>query len=395
MATTAITPAREQQGKLEKIKAYTQLPDVQERFADLLGAREGKAYVSAVYIAVLNSDGLQECSAKSIMIQAMRAASLKLSVDPSMRQAHLVPFGGHAQLIVDYHGLVMLMERTGLYDVIHVSEVYEGETVQVERFSGRCEVVGERKNDKIVGWIAYFKTKKGSEKFLYMTNEECDAHGQKYSKAFKSARSGWQTDRDAMRRKTALRCLCNKWGQYSPFDTVVLKNTEDIVDAESETMPDDSNIKLGAPAPRSKRIEAALVEEFGGKEPELFRIDSPEIVGVVADIAEVSMQDAQDKLLEVYKTPDTLLSMSDANKFAVSSAFGGIGPVNTYNDEPESAVVQTEYQKAAAFVVNGKKLGDMSADVLSALLDDRTVLQASRKLVQIVLNGEQQQEPLL
>src|SRR3989304_5549889 len=100
--TTHATPAERQQQAIVKVEAktaldrirqYAEMDEVKKRFINLLGDRDGRAYVESVVIAVANSDNLQQCTPKSIMISAMRAASLKLSVDPILKQAHLVPFG--------------------------------------------------------------------------------------------------------------------------------------------------------------------------------------------------------------------------------------------------------------------------------------------------------------
>jgi recombination protein RecT len=207
---TSATPAERQQQAivkaeaktaLDRIRQYAEMDEVKKRFINLLGDRDGRAYVESVVIAVANSDDLQKCTPKSIMVSAMRAASLKLSVDPVVKQAHLVPFGGEAQLIVDYHGLVQMTTDTGYYEIApNVFEVYEGEDIKIERFSGRVTIAGEKKSDEVIGWCGYFKAKNGTERWLYMTNEQADEHGKKYSKAFNSKRSGWQTDRPKMRR---------------------------------------------------------------------------------------------------------------------------------------------------------------------------------------------------
>lgn len=260
--------ARRQVTNLDRIKAYAKAADVQERFTALLGSRDGRAYVESVIIAVANSDDLQQCTPKSIMISAMRAASLRLSVDPALHQAHLVPFGGVAQLIVDYHGLVQLTENTGYYAIApHVAEVYEGETVNTDRFTGRVTITGTPTEPRTVkGWCGYFKSKNGVERWLYMSNEECDAHGQKYSKAFNSKRSGWQTDREKMRRKTVLRNLVNRWGRFSPHVESVLRDEEVIYDGqtgeifEATAMPSDENIIVPEP---EKHTEGELLEQLG------------------------------------------------------------------------------------------------------------------------------------
>ena len=240
---------------LDIVKAYAKMDEVRQRFIDMLGEREASAYIASVIIAVSNSDALQECSPKSVMSSAIRAAALRLSVDPLMRQAHLVPFGKTATLIVDYHGLVQLMERTGMYEFINVFNVFPGEIVETERFTGRVSIHGDattRKGGDEIGWCAYYKTRAGSERMLYMTNEDCDAHGERYSKAYKNPKSGWNTDRPAMRRKTVLRILAQRWGQFSATEAAWLK--DDVVNGETPELPDD-NVLDNLPAETTVMVD--------------------------------------------------------------------------------------------------------------------------------------------
>ena len=241
----AIEEYEMQKNGLTKIKAYAEMEEVKKRFVNLLGDRDGRAYVESVVIAVANNDNLQKCSPKSIMVSAMRAASLKLSVDPIMKQAHLVPMGTEATLIVDYHGLVQLSINTGYYQIApNVFEVFEGENVKMERFSGRVEIEGQKASEKVIGWCGYFKAKNGTERWLYMTNEECDAHGMKYSKAFNSPKSGWTSEREKMRRKTVLRLLVSRWGNFSPHVQNVIMQDEPAIEAEAYELPSDDNIEI-------------------------------------------------------------------------------------------------------------------------------------------------------
>jgi recombination protein RecT len=253
----------ERQTSLDKIKAYAELEDVKKRFVNLLGDKDGRAYVESIVIAVSNGDNLQKCSPKSIMVSAMRAASLKLSVDPILKQAHLVPMGSEATLIVDYHGLVQLSVNTGYYEIApNVFEVYEGEDVRLERFSGKVTIEGARTSDKVIGWCGYFKAKNGTERWLYWTNEECDAHGKKYSKAFNSPRSGWNTDREKMRRKTVLRNLVSRWGNFSPQVQNVIAQDEPAMDADFEDMPSDENIVVPEKDPEAAEHQRTTEENL-------------------------------------------------------------------------------------------------------------------------------------
>jgi recombination protein RecT len=274
--TTSATPAERQQQAIQKVEAktaldrirqYAEMDEVKKRFINLLGDRDGRAYVESVVIAVANSDNLQACTPKSIMVSAMRAASLKLSVDPILKQAHLVPFGNEAQLIVDYHGLVQMTTDTGYYEIPpNVFEVYEGEEVKIERFSGRVAIEGEKTSDEVVGWCGYFKAKNGTERWLYMTNEQLDEHGKKYSKAFNSKKSGWQTDRPKMRRKTVLRQLVSMWGHFSPHIERVLLQDEAAIEAEAEELPDD-NIPVMPAMPVNKAVSVSILTGEGNPDP--------------------------------------------------------------------------------------------------------------------------------
>jgi len=246
---------------LATIKRYALSPEVQQRFENMLGNRSGKTYTESIIIAVTNNEELQKCDPKSIMVSAMRAASLKLSVDPALKQAHLVPFKGSATLIVDYHGLVQLTTQTGMYiDAPHVGPVYKGETIEVNRLNGKISLSGEKKSDEIIGWLGYFKDIYHSERYLYMTNEECDAHGKKYNPGgFNSSRSAWATDREKMRRKTVLRQLVSRWGHFSPSTKQIIFEEEETIEAEIEDMPEPEIVE---PEP-SGRTEQENLEQLG------------------------------------------------------------------------------------------------------------------------------------
>lgn len=250
-----LSPYRQQQLVLDRIRKYALLPDVVSHFQRLLGDYQGRRYVESVLIQVAARPDLQACTPRSLMQQAARAASLQLSVDPVLKQAHLVVRNGdQADMIVDYHGLVQLTEATGWYiHPPHVAEVFEGETVEIDRLTGRVKFGGQRTGDKIIGWCGYFKSKAGIERWLYMTNEECDAHGKRYNpKGFASQRSAWATDRDKMRRKTVLRQLVTRWGYFSPVVTRVLAAELDGEQPEIIDLPSDEGIQGELPPPRPR-----------------------------------------------------------------------------------------------------------------------------------------------
>lgn len=221
---------------IAKINHYLSSETVKARFAEIVGEHNSGAYISSVMLAVADSEELQQCRADSIYISALRAATLRLSVDPGLGQAYLVPFGGKAVLIVGYKGLQDMAVRTGKYRYINVNKIYEGEVIEENRISGfHSLVAGGKKSNTVIGWIAAFEMMNGFAKTLYMTVEEIHEHAQKYSKSYNSPKGGWKTDTAMMERKTVLRLLLRKWGYLDPSDVAVLteiENEPDSIDAD-------------------------------------------------------------------------------------------------------------------------------------------------------------------
>lgn len=55
----------------------------------------------------------------------------------------------------------------------------------------------------------------GSRKTLFMTKEEIISHAKKYSKSYGYSSSTWQTEFDAMAKKTVIRNLLSHYGYLS------------------------------------------------------------------------------------------------------------------------------------------------------------------------------------
>lgn len=201
------------------IKNFGNSPANQRRFQDVLGEK-APAFIASVLGAVNNNSALQKAEPSSVFGAAMIAATLNLSVVPTLGQAAIVPYGNNAQFQVMVRGLVQLAQRTGLYRNINAGEVYEDEydgedlltgEVTFHRVSGGYRDNGQI--DKIVGYFAFFETTTGFRKTEYWTKADIINHAKRYSKSFNNG--PWQTNFDSMARKTVLKSLLNHYGPMS------------------------------------------------------------------------------------------------------------------------------------------------------------------------------------
>jgi phage RecT family recombinase len=251
------------------LAVYMRKPAVMERFEKLLN-RDADAYVQSVLIAASASADLMKCTPESIFRSALRAASLGLSCDPALKQAWLVPYNKNvgtrenpqwvkeAQFQPHYKGLHTLAMRTGKYWQINVSPIYDGQRVLLNPLTGLHAVqennglTGEqpgarpgyidvtnrrRKDMKVIGWLGYFKTKKGFEKSVWMSTEEIADHAEKYVKDYaKNPNWGDTEKRPTMEMKTVLRALLS-WADMSGTENSQLAEVlreDEPIDAPAE-----------------------------------------------------------------------------------------------------------------------------------------------------------------
>ena len=233
------------------------------RFEEVLSEREARGYVNSVLIAVAANQALQSCTNQSIYTAALRAATLRLSVDSSIGEAYLTPFKDKATLVIGYKGLMKMALRTNKYRYINVARVYEGEEVITDRITGFVTLGGAPTSKKVIGWIAAFELVAGYAKVIYMTVEEIHAHGKRYSKSYDLPTGLWKINPEAMERKTVLRILLTQWGYFDPSDARAVKEEDEPIDAEFAPVVDDATQGERMAEELTKKTEAELTHELG------------------------------------------------------------------------------------------------------------------------------------
>lgn len=219
---------------------------------------DNSAAFAASLIELFSGDkNLMDCDPKHVIIQAMKAAVLKLPIVKSLGYAYIVAFNKVPTFQIGYKGLIQLAIRTGQYKHINAGPVYEGEFRSADKLTGSFDLSGLAKSDTIIGYFAHFELHNGFSKTLYMTKERVTAHAARYSASFNHPRSIWKSEFDAMAVKTVLRNLLNHYG----FLTVEMANAFEDDDTVKEEIDNNANKeKIGF----AKPIEVTANETYPG-----------------------------------------------------------------------------------------------------------------------------------
>lgn len=248
---------QKQTSKIEVLKNIMKAPSIQEQFNNVLKENAG-AFVASI-IDLYNGDQyLQKCEPKQVVMEALKAAVLKLPINKSLGFAYIVPFKDVPQMQIGYKGLIQLAMRTGQYRIINADMVYEGEFRTKNKLTGEFDLSGQKKSDVVVGFFAYIEMLNGFSKTLYMSKDQVNAHAKKYSKSFSNPNTPWAKEFDAMAIKTVLRNLLSHYGFLSVDMATAMSS-----DIESDNTSDEvaQNISQNANKKEMKFDDIEIVKE--------------------------------------------------------------------------------------------------------------------------------------
>ena len=205
---------------VDRLKSILSVKSVEDQFKNCM-ADSAPLFIASL-IDLYGSDSyMQKCEPKAVVMEALKAAVLRLPIAKSLGFAYIVPFNDNKvgkvipTFIIGYKGLIQLAMRTGAYKHLNADVVYEGELKDADRLTGGIDLTGTKKSDKVVGYFAHLETVNGFRKTVYMAAEDMATYAKRYSKSYNKASSTWQTQTDAMGIKTMLRRLLGKYGVMS------------------------------------------------------------------------------------------------------------------------------------------------------------------------------------
>ncbi|KDR51727.1 recombinase RecT [Hoylesella loescheii] len=285
---------------VDVLKSIIAAPSIEAQFKNALGEHKD-TFVASLIDLYVNEKQLQTCDAKSVVLEALRAATLRLPLNRALGFAYIIVFNNSVKnpdgswskvptptFVPGYKGYIQLAMRTGQYRTINADFVYEGELRKVDKLKGEVAFDGEKKSDKIVGYFCYFELLNGFSKTLYVSIEEMAAYALRYSPSFKgrnkptaealiaaaqsgavSSQVGWQGNFNDMGLKTVIRRLLSKYGYLSvEMQSAMDKDVEDAGNSRDETIAEHGNSKtIIAEAVEYEHIDTETGEITQGQAP--------------------------------------------------------------------------------------------------------------------------------
>lgn len=249
---------------IQKLKAVLNAESVQQQFKNALQENTG-AFVASIIDLYSSDTYLQRCDPNKVVMEALKAATLKLPINKQLGFAYIVPYKKNnvqiPQFQLGYKGYIQLAMRTDQYRFLNAGVVYEGVSVKHNALTGELSFEGEPKNEKAQGYFAYMELLNGFSKSVYMATADVLAHAKRYSPSFKSEASAWKTNFDEMAQKTVIRKLLSHYGFLSTEMMTALTNDGDFNEESgvAEEIANEANAEI-------IDIEAEASEEVPGPE---------------------------------------------------------------------------------------------------------------------------------
>ncbi|MEK9207692.1 MAG: recombinase RecT [Patescibacteria group bacterium] len=206
---------------------------VSKNIQETLGKKTPQ-FIASVTSLVNANEVLRNAEKKSVMLACLTAAALDLPINQNLGFAYIIPYKNKkgdvvAQFQMGWKGFVQLAMRSGQFETINVSDVRAGEIGDESRNRLTGEIIFTWEKDEkkramlpVIGFVAYMRLINGFKKMLYMTSQELDKHGNRYSQSMKKGYGLWKDDFDAMASKTVIKLLLSK---YAPMTVEMQRAT--------------------------------------------------------------------------------------------------------------------------------------------------------------------------
>ena len=168
--------------------------------------------------AVTKNPKLAECTPASLIGALLQCAQLGLEPNTVLGQAFVLPYNNNrkvkgnwvkvmeATFQLGYPGILDLAYRTDKFKYIDARIVRENDLFEYSYGLEKklIHVPAMSNRGKVIYYYAAYELFNGGTNFDVMSREDAEDHGKKFSPSYSNAKSGWQTNFDAMAKKTVL-----------------------------------------------------------------------------------------------------------------------------------------------------------------------------------------------
>lgn len=245
--------------------------NVKTKFEELLGKRAPQ-FITSILQIVSSSSLLAKADPVSIFNAAATAAVLDLPINPNLGFAYLIPYAQKykdsngqwqqkqvAQFQMGYKGFIQLAQRTGLFKTIAATPIYDGQLTSDNPLTGFEFDFSKKKSNDIIGFASYFSLLNGFEKTLFMTVEDMNSHGAKFSKTFSKEDSLWKKDFVGMGNKTVLKLLLSRFAPLSIEMQKAITVDQAVINNETATDVTYIDHEVDVEEPVNKEAERLLL----------------------------------------------------------------------------------------------------------------------------------------
>lgn len=279
--------------KIDLLKNMLNAQSVTDQFKNALKDNSGP-FVASLIDLYSGDAYLQNCDPKEVIMEALKAAVLKLPINKSLGFAWIVPYNNSVKtdtgwvkkptpsFQIGYKGYIQLAMRTGQYKFINADIIYEGELVNTVKLTGEYDLSGKRTSDKVTGYFAHIELINGFSKTIYTTVEKMAKHAKTYSQSIKFDKNvtietliasagksnegsvvGWKGNFDSMALKTVLANVLSHYG-YLSIDMIGAFDA-DRSDSHENNYKDEVNANANAQTVDFEETTAEVVDEETGE----------------------------------------------------------------------------------------------------------------------------------
>ena len=261
MATTAV--AARTTSPADSMLALLASDSMRTQFAMALPKhlnQNAERYIRTFMTQIRQTPKLLECNKTSLLGAMLTGTALGLDPSPSLGEFYILPYGQEAQFQLGYRGMKALAYRGGVRKIT-AHEVCANDEFSMtwgleDTLTHKPLLTGDRGPE--IGYYVAVKMANGEVSFKYMTRQEVESHGKRFSKTY--GRGPWATDFAAMAEKTCLKLLF-KWLPISVELAKALDKDESTVNLPVDKAIVDAEGVLDIPAE-----DVADVESVGGND---------------------------------------------------------------------------------------------------------------------------------